>query len=117
MGEALRLAASLPARLKGLLLRSGFDGVLLIVPCRDIHTWGMRRSLDVAFVGAQGRVLAAYRDVGPRRRLRHRDARAVLERFHDARADWFQEGDLVVITGGKDDGYENVSSVRSPGLR
>ncbi len=92
--ERMRVACSLYARLKGLLGRDSFEGALLLVPCNDIHTFGMRAALDVAFVGADGEVLKSFREIGPKRRLRCRQAVATIERFASARP-WYEQGDYV----------------------
>ena len=102
----LRLATGLASRLRGLILRKPAAGVMLIAPCRDIHTFGMQGPIDVAFVDATGLVVEAHRTVGPGRRLRCRRAVAVLERFSDA-GSWLGVGDRVEIAiacGRQDDG-------------
>ena len=33
----------------GLLGRTGIDGVMLLRPCRNVHTFGMQFAIDVAF--------------------------------------------------------------------
>lgn len=82
-------------RLRGLLGRAGFDGEVLLAQCNDIHTFGMQRFLDVAFVSERGTVLAVYRAVPPRCRLRHPNARGTLERFA-LPGDWYHVGDSMV---------------------
>ena len=83
--------------------RAGFcaagpsEDALLLAPCRDIHTVGMRRPIDVAFVDKTGRVVEAHRAVGPLRRLRNASAAAVIERFA-ACGPWFQPGDRVGLS-------------------
>ena len=47
------------SRLVGLLGRDDLEGVLVLRPCRQVHTAGMRFPLDVAFCDGQGRVLRA----------------------------------------------------------
>lgn len=90
----LEIACTVRARLRGLLGRPGFDGVLMLVPCHDIHTFGMRESLDVAFVAADGTVLESHRRITPGRRLKNRQAAATLERFADS-SPWFAPGDRI----------------------
>lgn len=90
----IQIACSLISRLLGLRGRDAFDGVLLLVPCNDIHTFGMCRPIDVAFVSADGAVLESHRDVAPNRRLRNRRASATLERFSTDDA-WYEPGDLM----------------------
>lgn len=100
-GEAscstLILATNAFRRLRGLMGRGGFEGVCLISPCRDIHTFGMSGAIDVAFVDADGRVLVVQRGLPPGRRARVRGAACVLERF--AREGlWLNEGDTLVLS-------------------
>ena len=87
---------SLPARLRGLLLRAPRDGVTVLAPCRDVHTLGMTRAIDVAFADDRGRVIRAFRDVGPARRLRCPGAAVALERFA-ADGPWLRPGDQMEI--------------------
>lgn len=81
----LRIAASLPERARGLLLRQrdwlGPGGVLLLVPCASIHTFLMREPIDLAFIGADGRVLHAQEGVGSGRVVSCPGALAAVERF------------------------------------
>ena len=90
----LELATTTRSRLRGLLGRPGFDGVLMLVPCRDVHTFGMSRPLDIAFIAADGTVIDVHRGVGPRRRLKNRAAAATLERFADD-GPWFSPGNQL----------------------
>lgn len=46
-------------RARGLLGRDGIDGVMVLRPCRNVHTFGMRFPIDVAFCDRDGRVLRA----------------------------------------------------------
>lgn len=90
----MEIACSLGSRLRGLIGRDAFDGVLLLVPCNDIHTFGMRRPIDVAFVDAAGSVLEARRNVVPNRRIRNKGASATLERYAST-AQWLEPGDSM----------------------
>ena len=54
---AMELATTRTARRRGLLGRDGIDGVLVLRPCRQVHTVGMRFAIDVAFCARDGRVL------------------------------------------------------------
>ncbi|WP_085831059.1 DUF192 domain-containing protein [Collinsella vaginalis] len=49
--------------------------------CRAVHTCFMRAPIDIAFIGADGEVLALHRSVPPWRFRSRRGAAAVLERF------------------------------------
>ena len=93
---SLCLATSLASRLRGLLFRRPKAGVILLAPCRDVHTFGMGHAVDVAFVDAAGLVVEAHRAVAPGRRLRCRRARAVLERFA-GEGPWLCAGDKVEV--------------------
>lgn len=87
-------ATSLLGRLRGLLGREGFEGLCLIVPCDDIHTFGLGKPIDAAFVGADGRVLSVWRSMPPLRRRRIYGAAFVVERFAREGV-WLQAGDVL----------------------
>ena len=53
------IAVTRKQRRKGLLGRDDFEGVLVIRPCRQIHTLRMRFAVDVAFCDRDGFVLHA----------------------------------------------------------
>ena len=67
---------------------------LVIVPCCDIHTFGMRWSIDIAFVDECGGVLMARKNVAPFRRIRCKGAFAVVER-RSIDTPWFSLADRV----------------------
>ena len=90
----LQLASTIGSRLLGLRRKEGFEGELLLVPCKDVHTFGMRRAIDVAFVAPDGTVLESHRGVAPNRRLRNRRAAATVERFSCGKG-WYSPGDPV----------------------
>jgi uncharacterized protein len=59
-GEVLAsadVAADRAARRKGLLGRDTIDGTLVLRPCRQVHTFGMRTAIDVVWCDACGCVL------------------------------------------------------------
>lgn len=82
LGDAVRVADSYLARARGLLgtpsLSAGQG--LWIVPCRSIHSIGMRYEFDALFVDRTGAVVALYSRF-PRNRVSaiFRQARGVLE--------------------------------------
>jgi uncharacterized membrane protein (UPF0127 family) len=51
------MATTRAERRRGLLRRHGIDGALVLRPCRQVHTVGMRFPIDVAFCARDGRVL------------------------------------------------------------
>lgn len=95
--QPLLVATSAPRKARGLLFAREHAEALLLAPCCDVHTVGMRHRLDIAFVDAQGLVLEAHRDVGPFRRLRNNGAAAVVERFSSCASPWFSTGDRVGV--------------------
>jgi uncharacterized membrane protein (UPF0127 family) len=54
---AVEIAATPRARRRGLMQRDAFAGALVLRPCRNVHTAGMRFPIDVAFCDAEGVVL------------------------------------------------------------
>lgn len=82
LAEHLEWARTRSARRRGLLGRAalGRGEALYIVPCPWVHTFGMAFPIDVAFLAADGRVLATQSSLVPNRlsRLVFR-ARGVLE--------------------------------------
>ncbi|WP_143412192.1 DUF192 domain-containing protein [Arabiibacter massiliensis] len=99
----LEMATRLSRKGRGLLFSRPGDASLLLVPCNDVHTAGMAHRIDVAFVDEAGGVLASYRNVGPFRRLRHKGAAAVIERFSSCATPWFEEGDRVGVVPMKEE--------------
>ena len=89
-----RLALGFFERLRGLLGARRSRDVLMIAPCKAIHTFGLREPIDVAFVDCQGIVVASHVGCQPRRTLKCRRAVAVLERFA-CEEPWFIEGDSL----------------------
>ena len=81
VGVEVPIATTRASRLLGLALldceRAGRG--LLIPSCRSVHTFGMRFTLDVVFLDAEGRVVELRRAVPPNRVLRCPGATAVLE--------------------------------------
>lgn len=98
--ESLELAATAKERLRGMLFRDPDDVTRLLIPCHDIHTFGMRYPLDVAFISRDGHVLEVHRNVSTMRRIRHKDASLVAERFSRT-GDWLKEGDVIHIGAAK----------------
>lgn len=81
-------ARAVGARTRGLLGRDGLDGAILLTPAKQVHSFGMRFDLDVAFVDRRGRVLRTVRL--PRNRLTRISlrARSVVEAAAGAFERW-----------------------------
>jgi len=94
----LEVAGTYLKRLRGLLGREPCSGVLMIVPCKAIHTFGMRHAIDVAFFDDTGMVVRSERGVAPRRRMSCAQAQGVLERFSYQGSGWFEAGDRLLIS-------------------
>lgn len=92
--ESLELAISAPARLRGLLFRDPDKITRLLIPCKDIHTFGMRYPLDVAFISKDGDVLEVHRNVATMQRIKNKDAVMVAERFSRS-GEWLMKGDVI----------------------
>lgn len=59
-GQVLAAAESpsgVQGRTRGLLGRDGIDGVMVLERCRNVHTFGMRFPIDVAFCDRDGVVV------------------------------------------------------------
>jgi len=91
-----RVAATFREKLEG-LLRTPRDeaGVLLIMGCRSVHTFGMGYPLDVALVG-KGRVRRAMRGVEPGAVVFEEAASYVLERPASDEP-WLLPGDCISL--------------------
>lgn len=95
-------ALSLLERARGLLGRSpswlGAGGLLVLAPCRSVHTFGMRHPLDIAFIDGDGHVLKALSGMPPRRMAGCRGAHIVIERFSSPyNGRWFEVGEELGI--------------------
>jgi len=82
LGDKVRTARTFLSRLVGLLGTAAIadGGGLWIVPCRSVHTLGMRYPVDVAFLDARGIVVGVLEGLPPNRvGPVFRDARGALE--------------------------------------
>lgn len=77
----LRVADTFSKRLLGLHAGRSLapDEGLLLVPCRAVHTFFMRRAIDVVFIDARGGVRSCIHAVSPWRMVADPHARMVLE--------------------------------------
>ena len=79
-------------RLRGLEFRKSDDVNYMFDGCNCIHTFGMRKPIDVAFTSSDGRVLQVNRGVGARKILRSGSAVNTIERF-SSDAHWLVPGE------------------------
>lgn len=98
--DKLEFASSVPQRLRGMLFRDPDDVTRILVPCRDVHTFGMRYPLDIAFISKDGYVLDVFRNVSSKQRLRNPKASIVAERF-SKQGEWLKAGDVIKLGGYK----------------
>jgi uncharacterized membrane protein (UPF0127 family) len=100
-GEVLasaETAATRATRRRGLLGRGSLEGVLVIRPCRQVHSLGMAFPLDVIWCDRNGRVLRIAA-LPPKRvsRLVPR-SRFVVETEHGNAARWgLRVGDILEV--------------------
>ena len=85
----LEIAGSRAARRRGLLGRhSAGGGAMLLTPCRNVHTLGMRFAIDVAHLSASNTVLRVRTMKANRLGPTVWRSRAVLEADAGAFAAW-----------------------------
>jgi len=92
-------ATTRAARRRGLLGRDSLVGVLVLRPCRQVHSLGMRFPIDVIWCGGDGRVLRIVA-LKPQRISRPVwRGRMVIEAEHGAAARWgLRIGDELEVT-------------------
>ena len=118
----VRLALSWRARMRGLLRTRAAPEVLVLVPCRSIHTFGMTYSIHVAFIDDCGIVIKSVLNVAPGRVVRCKGARAVVECASNQTQIWPSQGDALQFelakTGNRRGGFhENMPRMQSTMFR
>jgi uncharacterized protein len=82
LGNRIRLAHSLAARMRGFLFRRppvAGEG-LFLAPCKGVHTYWMRFPLDVLLIDGSGKVIGAHPGLPPGTRTPiYRSAHFALE--------------------------------------
>lgn len=66
MLASAEVADTRAARRSGLCGHTSVEGAFVLRPCRHVHTFGMKCTLDIAFCDASGAVLAVQ-TLSPRR--------------------------------------------------
>jgi uncharacterized membrane protein (UPF0127 family) len=90
LGGNIRMADTLAARLRGFLFRRkpAVGEGLFLAPCKGVHMYGMRFSLDILFIDQSGQVVAAHPELAPGQRTPvYRSAMYALELPSGAIAD------------------------------
>jgi len=97
---AAEVASSGRERTRGLIGRETFEGALVLRPCRQVHTFGMRFPIDVAFCDRSGAVLRVS-CLAPKRLSRPvwRSAFAIEARAGSFDRWELRPGDVVEIKG------------------
>lgn len=101
----VRWARTRSERLRGLLATQLDDGAALVIaPCRQVHTFGMRYPIDVAFCDASWVVRHVVRALRPRRVSRLVvAARCAIEMRAHALGDDVVPGCALVVRAGDHD--------------
>jgi uncharacterized membrane protein (UPF0127 family) len=97
---AAEVAVTARQRRRGLIGRDSVEGVLILRPCRHVHSFGMRFPVDVAFCDRDGFVL--HLTTLQRNRLSRPVPRAyfAIEAAAGAFDRWrLQPGDLLKVKG------------------
>ena len=95
------IASTRRARRRGLLGRDGVDGVIVLQPCRQVHTFGMRFPIDVVWCDAHGQVLRVARMKRARVSRPVLRARFVIETEAGCTRRWgIHRGDVVEVVDG-----------------
>ncbi len=84
-------------RLRGLFAYSGQEVLLAIMPCKSIHTCGLKEAINVAFIDKKGCVIASYKNVSPWSFLYEIKAYGVIECWSGKSNVWYDKGDRVVM--------------------
>ena len=92
----VKLLRSFFQRLLGLEFKRKTCDSYLFLNCNCIHTFGMRKPIDVAFLALDGRVLQVNREVKASRVISNKDAINTVERFSCA-SHWLVPGERYVF--------------------
>jgi uncharacterized protein len=101
LGNTISVASSLTARIKGLLGKHSLPAGegLLIKPCKGIHTYFMKFSIDAAFLDKDNQIVSLVRDLPPNRMTPiYFKANAVLELPAGVLTDDVAVGDSIDFT-------------------
>ena len=76
---ATEVAVTRRLRARGLIGREDLEAILVLRPCRQVHTFGMRFPIDVVYADREGRVLKLVRAIRPWRASYCVGAKTALE--------------------------------------
>lgn len=92
--ETIKCLTSFTDRLQGLLFKEKDGLTRLFVPCNNIHTYGMTKDIDIAFIDRNGIVIEVVTNMSPKRKRKNKEACVVAERFSSAKP-WLLPGDKI----------------------
>lgn len=98
MFNQIHVASGLFDKALGMLVPRNQQTLLVLIPCRSIHTFCMKSNLDVAFISKEGSVLFSERNVKAGRVIKQKKAVCVLERYSDVNMHWFEEGQQIRLS-------------------
>ena len=70
---------------------------VILYNCCDVHSFGLKKNLDLAFVDKYGKTLKVVRNFRPWSRCKCKGAKYVIERYSQRNRPWFKEGELLVM--------------------
>ena len=98
---AAEVAVTRKQRRRGLAGRDVLEGVMVLRPCRQVHTFGMRFPIDVVWCDAHGQVLRVARMKRARVSRPVLRARFVIETEAGCTRRWgIHRGDVVEVVDG-----------------
>ncbi|MGN0301808.1 MAG: hypothetical protein ACI4BI_02925 [Anaerotardibacter sp.] len=98
MSDSIYVASGFFDRALGMLIPRSSDAILVLIPCKSIHTFFVKRNLDIAFISKEGLVLFSERNVRPGRLIKQKGALCVFERCSDIQKSWFETGQYIGLS-------------------
>ena len=84
-------------KLVGIKSKKVKNKAVILYNCSDVHSIGLNRCLDLAFVDKNGRTMKVVRNFKPWSRCRCKGAKYVIERYSQRGRPWFEEGELLIM--------------------
>ena len=97
LAPEIKVASSFFSRIKGFLGTVPKKGdALLLVPCRQIHTFFMKAPIDVYYLNRQGRVVKFFPNVKPWRILPYFPETYMVLELGAGTLPQFTEGEIIL---------------------